>query len=446
MLRWARVGLPRRGRLLRGVGIVAVVAIGMATLVLAAMPLSSSASANAASVTSAPTATAGPSAATAHVAGPSAIAAAPTASTPVAAPRLPAVTGSPAAGSPTASGLVTTPGAATSAVPAAAAPAPPAQSADTVHRLPSGRTYQLHADVRLSPTFRGTGRPLVILLHGLLNTPENMREMSGADPFADTHGFAVAYGVGVHEAWNAGGCCGQATTDDVGYLRQLVDDAASHTPVDRSRVYVWGFSNGAMLAARVACEAPDLVAAVGMVGGQAMVSCPTVPVRLLHIHGTADTTVPWHGGWSDYLKMNLPDGETEATRFAPGSEIRHLTWDGGHAWPWWATSALWDFSAPVSLNSVLPDTAAPPATSPPATSPPATSPPATSPGNTAIPSMSASLSASTTPAGPVTTSAATTSAAPNGWATPGGSLVPDGSAAVDVSAAPDILVPPDEGP
>ncbi len=346
MLRWARVGLPRRGRLLRGVGIVAVVAIGLATLVLAAMSPLSSASANAASVTSATTATAGPSAGAAHVAGPSAIAAAPTASTPVAAPQLPAATGLPAAGSPTASGLVTAPGAATSGAPPAAASAPPAQPVDTVHRLPSGRTYQLHADVRLLPTFRGTARPLVILLHGLLNSPENMREMSGADPFADTHGFAVAYGVGVHEAWNAGGCCGQATTDDVGYLRQLVDDAASHTPVDRSRVYVWGFSNGAMLAARVACEAPDLVAAVGVVGGQAMVPCPTIPVRLLHIHGTADMTVPWRGGWSDYLKMNLPDGETEATRFAPGSEIRHLTWDGGHTWPWWATGALWDFSAP----------------------------------------------------------------------------------------------------
>ncbi|WP_231861739.1 alpha/beta fold hydrolase [Frankia sp. ACN10a] len=225
-----------------------------------------------------------------------------------------------------------------------------------MHRLASGRTYQLHTDVRLSPTFRGTARPLVILLHGLLNSPENVREMSGADPFADAHGFAVAYGVGVHEAWNAGGCCGQATTDDVGYLRQIVDDAARHTPVDRSRVYVWGFSNGAMLAARVACEAPDLVAAVGMVGGQALVSCPTVPVRMLHIHGTADRTVPWRGGWSDYLKMNLPDGEAEASRFAPGSELQHILWDGGHAWPWWAIGALWDFSAPASLDTpVIPD-------------------------------------------------------------------------------------------
>ncbi|THJ67711.1 poly(3-hydroxybutyrate) depolymerase, partial [Candidatus Frankia alpina] len=67
VLRWARVGLPRRGRLLRGVGIVAVVAIGLATLVLAAMSPLSSASANAASVTSATTATAGPSAGAAHV-------------------------------------------------------------------------------------------------------------------------------------------------------------------------------------------------------------------------------------------------------------------------------------------------------------------------------------------------------------------------------------------
>ncbi|EIV96089.1 poly(3-hydroxybutyrate) depolymerase [Frankia sp. QA3] len=399
MLRWARVGLSRRGRLLRGVGIVTVVAIGLATLVLAAMSPSSSASATAASVTSAPAATAGSSADAAHSTGPSPLAtvpaAAPPTATPAAAPptatpaspRLPAPSAPAAAGSPAVAGLVTPPGAATSAasvpvpaagaapssdvdgaggartpaptaaaVPSTAASDPPAQSADTVHRLASGRTYQLHTEVRLSPTFRGTARPLVILLHGLLNSPENVREMSGADPFADTHGFAVAYGVGVHQSWNAGGCCGQATTDDVAYLRQVVDDAARHTPVDRSRVYVWGFSNGGMLAARAACEAPDLVAAVGMVGGQSLVSCPTVPVRMLHIHGSADTTVPWRGGWSDYLKMNLPDGETEAARFAPGSEVRHLVWDGGHTWPWWAVGALWDFSAPASLDApVSPD-------------------------------------------------------------------------------------------
>ncbi|CAO5252458.1 CE1 family esterase [Frankia sp. AgKG'84/4] len=224
-------------------------------------------------------------------------------------------------------------------------------AADPVLRLPSGRTYELHTDVRLSPHFRGTARPLVIMLHGLRNSADTLRQATGADTFADGHGFALAYGVGVHEAWNAGGCCGGATTDDVAYVRQIVDDAARHTPVDRQRVYVWGFSNGGMLAARIACDAPDLVAAVGMVGGQALVSCPTVPVRLLHIHGTADTTVPWRGGWSDYLSMNLPDGENEATRFAPGSEIRQQLWDGGHAWPWWGVGALWDFSAPATLAS-----------------------------------------------------------------------------------------------
>jgi len=241
---------------------------------------------------------------------------------------------------------------------AAAATSPAAGAAgasalpDPLRRLASGRTYELHSNVWLTPEFRGTVRPLVIMLHGLVNTADSLREDSHADPFADTHGFAVAYGVGVHGAWNAGACCGGARTDDVGYVRQIVDDAARYVPVDRSRVYVWGFSNGGMLAARIACEAPDLVAAVGMVGGQVMESCPTVPVRLLHIHGTADATVPWRGGWSDYLRMNLPDGETEASRFAPGSDVRHRLWEGDHSWPWWAVGALWDFSAPASLAPV----------------------------------------------------------------------------------------------
>lgn len=359
MLGWVRDGLSGRGRRRHAVAVAVVVLVGLVGIVAAALPSSSSAT-TAASVAAAlaPTALA-----------PTALA--PTALLPTARAAAPAAAGNPAPDLPRVGDVPQAetdpalPSTAATQTPAAtrmpAVPGSPATAGpaggqgggvDPTRRLTSGRTYELHSDLWLTPEFRGAPRPLVIMLHGLVNTADSLREASAADPFADTHGFAVAYGVAVRGAWNAGGCCGDATAGDVDYIRQIVDDAARHVPVDRSRVYVWGFSNGGMLAARIACEAPDLVAAVGMVGGQVMASCPTVPVRMLHIHGTADTTVPWRGGWSDYLHMNLPDGETEASRFAPGSEIRHQLWDGGHTWPWWAVGALWDFSSPASLAAV----------------------------------------------------------------------------------------------
>ena len=46
-------------------------------------------------------------------------------------------------------------------------------------------------------------------------------------------------------------------------LQSMIDDLAKRTPVDRSRIYATGLSNGAMMTYRIAAEAPDLVARPG---------------------------------------------------------------------------------------------------------------------------------------------------------------------------------------
>ena len=78
-------------------------------------------------------------------------------------------------------------------------------------------------------------------------------------------------------------------------------------PVDRTRLYVAGFSNGGMLAYRIAAEHPDVVAAVAVVSGtiggapaanepEWSVVRPKQPVAVLAIHGRADTSIPYEGG------------------------------------------------------------------------------------------------------------------------------------------------------
>ncbi|PYN17937.1 MAG: hypothetical protein DMD76_30320, partial [Candidatus Rokuibacteriota bacterium] len=69
-------------------------------------------------------------------------------------------------------------------------------------------------------------------------------------------------------AWNAGTCCGQAQTahaDDVGFTLAILRDLARDLPLDRTRVYATGHSNGAMMAYRLAAEAAEKVAAIAPV-------------------------------------------------------------------------------------------------------------------------------------------------------------------------------------
>jgi len=118
---------------------------------------------------------------------------------------------------------------------------------------------------------------------------------------SDQRGFIVAYPqglrIGVGVSWNAGSCCGN-TSDDVGFVRDLVAQLESDYCIDPKRIFATGLSNGAMLSYRLACEASDVFAAVAPVAGAVVVQpcSPSRPVPILAFHGTGDTIVPFNGG------------------------------------------------------------------------------------------------------------------------------------------------------
>jgi polyhydroxybutyrate depolymerase len=130
----------------------------------------------------------------------------------------------------------------------------------------------------------------------------------GLEPFADAHGFALAYPDGTVDAhgkrfWNAtDACCNfdDAGVDDVAYVRTILDAAASKLSIDPERVFVFGFSNGGFLAQRVACDLAPRVAAVVSLAGAAWADgsrcTPSEPVSFLEIHGDSDETVRPDGG------------------------------------------------------------------------------------------------------------------------------------------------------
>lgn len=98
------------------------------------------------------------------------------------------------------------------------------------------------------------------------------------------------------------GACGWASChDDVGFLKDLFAEVAGHWRVDRSRWFVAGFSNGAQMANRIACEAAEWITAAALVGGRVEPGFECTPAQalpLLQVNGGADDVVPPDGSAS----------------------------------------------------------------------------------------------------------------------------------------------------
>jgi len=158
------------------------------------------------------------------------------------------------------------------------------------------RTYRVYR-----PAGLGAGPvPLVIVLHGAVGTGAQAEQSYGWDGEADRGGFVAAFPDGVGRTWNASpDCCGKAAADqvdDVGFVEGLVAAVSAGAPIDPRRVFVTGISNGALLAYRLACSSA-MFAAIAPVSGTMINSCPAPhPISILHLHGTADRTIPYGGG------------------------------------------------------------------------------------------------------------------------------------------------------
>jgi polyhydroxybutyrate depolymerase len=171
----------------------------------------------------------------------------------------------------------------------------------TIHGL--NRSYWVHLP-RNAPA--AGGHPVVIALHGGGSDGETTARYSGLNGKSDRAGFMVVYpkGTGMQErilTWNAGNCCAYAQRnkiDDVAFIQSVIQDLEKRYKIDRTRVYLTGISNGAMMAYRVAAEAPHLVAAVAAVAGSLEIPVTGIkgPVPILHFHGTEDEYLPFTGG------------------------------------------------------------------------------------------------------------------------------------------------------
>lgn len=152
--------------------------------------------------------------------------------------------------------------------------------------------------------------------------------------------------------WNAGGGTGEWRCiagpacdegfDEISYFNALLDDLAERVPIDRTRLYATGISNGGAMSYRLACQLPG-VRAIFPVGGALQwttnATCePAAPVALAHAHGTDDPCWPYETGSS-----SCPFG-TNTDKTTKGVDPTMLEW-----------GALLNCGAPGDAT-MLPDT------------------------------------------------------------------------------------------
>ncbi len=123
------------------------------------------------------------------------------------------------------------------------------------------RTYRVVVPPRATKPL-----PLVLVLHGGGFGVTGSLHVIGYTQFtrvALREEFIVVYPMGVDGNWNDGRDASAISTqqkniDDVKFIRAVVDEVAMNHPVDRSRIFSTGISNGAFMSNRLAADASDL--------------------------------------------------------------------------------------------------------------------------------------------------------------------------------------------
>ena len=227
-----------------------------------------------------------------------------------------------------------------------------------VLKLPSGYDPSTAAPLPLILNFHGNGGCASDFAQGSYDGPSDLSDVMAA------HDVIVAYPQGVVRdkgatEWDPGrGTESNMLNDDVYFAQQLIADLTASHPIDTTRIYALGYSNGGMMAYGLACGLDDQIAAIGIMSGIMLEgSCDASnPTPVIHLHGTADDALPYAGDasypsvadvisfWVNHNEIpkttptstTLNDGAVTFDAYTGGAEdsaVHLYTIDGGgHVW------------------------------------------------------------------------------------------------------------------
>lgn len=205
-----------------------------------------------------------------------------------------------------------------------AVPDEPARAGDFVTRSFScdvgTRTYKLY--VPASRTQTSDERvPLIVMLHGCTQDPDDFAAGTRMNALADQHGFVVAYPA--QEAHANGSKCWnwfrwQDQSRDQGepaLIAGITREVAARYRIDERRIFVAGLSAGAAMAVVLAATYPELYAAVGVHSGLPYACAHDVPSAFAAMKGGALGRTP--------LSQAAPGSHRAETRVATPTIIFH---------------------------------------------------------------------------------------------------------------------------
>jgi poly(hydroxyalkanoate) depolymerase family esterase len=247
-----------------------------------------------------------------------------------------------------------------------------AQFLSLTYSGPQGsRDYRLYV-----PAKRPKGpMPLIVMLHGCTQTPEDFAIGTGMNALAEDNGCLIAYPAQPSGA-NAQKCWNWFRPEDQGrdrgepaLIAGLTREIQTAYPADPARTYIAGLSAGGAAAVQVAAAYPDIFAAVGVHSGLPGGGARDIPsafaamrngtsstphpvvVPTIVFHGSADSTVnPRNGAETMAQALHAMPRLRRTTRqgTAPGGRRYRVTahthaegptlaehWEidgAGHAW------------------------------------------------------------------------------------------------------------------
>lgn len=165
----------------------------------------------------------------------------------------------------------------------------------TINVAKTNRTMVVHVPANIE-----VNKPLMISLHGRYGNGAGQQQGAQFEAIADTARFIVVYPDGLPQApingdlgWDVGG----ATDDDLTLFKAIIDTMYTTYKINKSRVYLCGFSMGGMESYHVSNVAANTFAAFGSASGYPLNEyrryyTGSRPVPFIHIHGKADNFVP----------------------------------------------------------------------------------------------------------------------------------------------------------
>ena len=145
--------------------------------------------------------------------------------------------------------------------------------------------------------------PVLFAFHGYGSSALRHLGYTNYMPIADENNFIVVYPQGettstLSAHWNVGGWTSKSTVKDLEFVETVIDLLKDKLPIDESRIYSSGMSNGGYMGYHLACNLSDKFAAIASVTGSMTISTydncsPSHPTPILQIHGLLDFVVPY---------------------------------------------------------------------------------------------------------------------------------------------------------